>query len=88
MADNLRVRLGRFSMPVMPGTDAFGNRRLYVAHPVKPGKLVYTDFSRAAQVAGEVIDQNPHVVAQVRPLKLATGRFATYAVSVARRVVA
>ncbi len=87
MADNLRVTVRHFVAPLLSGTDAAGAERQFLGHPLKPGKLVYREVGEAIRTASRVLDENPHVVAQVRPLRAGHGRRrpALYAVAVARR---
>lgn len=88
MADNLRIRLGKFSFTIVEKTDADGVARRFMAHPFDPSKpLLVETFRRAVEMTDRVLLQNGTIVAQVRPVAVATGCFERfeYGISVARK---
>lgn len=90
MTDNLRVRLGKFSFSLVDKTDADGVARRFMAHPFSPDKpLLVETFRRAVEMTDRVLLQNASIVAQVRPIAVATGCFERfeYGISVARRAL-
>lgn len=84
MANNFKVRIGKLALRTVTSTDADGQERTFVAHPIARRPLFFRTPEQAARSTGDVLADNFGIEAQPVPLNRASGALAQYGIAIAR----